>query len=105
MKKVIFLVVCVLIVFCFTFGAAADTGSAEQPYDFYVYRFGKTPLAIPAAYECVRSVAARDLGLDSLADISDVYASEDRIYMCDSGNNRIIIMNENIEPTGVIDSM
>ena len=98
MKKVLCLVVCVLMMVGFSLGVSAESGSAELPYDFYVYRFGKTPLAIPAAYECVRSVAACDLKLDSLADISDVYAAEDRIYLCDSGNNRIVILDENIEP-------
>ncbi|MDE6775925.1 MAG: hypothetical protein K2J37_06515 [Ruminococcus sp.] len=72
--------------------------SYSAPYD--VYNYDKWGEAVPsqAGYSPERSVSGYDLGagaMDSPADI--FYAYDDRFYIADTGNNRIIAVDSGFE--------
>ncbi|TFE25245.1 hypothetical protein E2980_14145 [Cohnella luojiensis] len=67
--------------------AQADTG--------YTYSYWGDPNPAPAAYEPVRTMYGSDLSLGKLSSPQDLYISKDRkIYLADTGNNRIIVMDD-----------
>lgn len=76
-------------------GASASlTAFADEPYDVYNYdRWGE---AIPsqAGYIADRSVSGNDLGIGSMDSPSDIFRDHNDIfYIVDTGNNRIITVN------------
>ncbi len=69
---------------------------ASSAYQTYTYSIQGTPLYSPDAYSAYQSVGAVDMGLDDLglnnpADL--VTDDQENVYIADSGNNRIIILN------------
>ena len=93
MKRILYLMLCLLIIFSFAVPASAETSTNDLPYDSYVYRNGETPLAVPAPYSCDQTFEASDFGIDSFKSMSDLYYNGERLFICDSGNNRIIILD------------
>lgn len=97
MKRIICLMLCLLMIFSFAVTVSAETSTNDLPYDSYVYRNGETPLAVPAPYSCDQTFEASDFGLESFQSMSDLYYSGDRLFICDSGNNRIIILDSSFK--------
>lgn len=73
------------------------TSFADEPYDVYNYdRWGE---AVPsqAGYIADRSVSGNDLGVGSLNSPSDIFRDHNDIfYIADTGNNRIIAVDSEI---------
>jgi tetratricopeptide (TPR) repeat protein len=68
------------------------------PYTTYTYDKEGWALESPNAYEPVQEYDGRALGLTSLADASDIFVdSRNRIYIADTGNSRVIILDENFK--------
>jgi len=87
------------------------TTSASEPYDTYTYSIDGKPLRSPTAYRPETVVDATDMNIGKYSSIptlsasSDIYADDEaNIYIADTGNNRIVILDKYYKATGVIES-
>lgn len=78
-----------------TFSATAMPYTTDQPYDSYVYSSDHTPLAISAPYTVEKTVTGHAVGVGAFSGISDLfYDKNGHIFLCDTGNNRVIITDD-----------
>ena len=77
---------------------SVSAASSDQTYEVYNYdRWGE---AIPsqAGYTAQRSITGSQLGIDEFVSPSDIFrSSEDLFYIVDSGNNRIVVLNKELD--------
>lgn len=72
----------------------------------YIYNEYAEAVAAPAGYVCERIIFGNDVGVGAFKAPADVYVdSQNLIYIADSGNNRVVIINENYELVRIIDSV
>ncbi len=90
------------------FGAV--TTSASEPYDTYTYSIDGEPLRSPTAYRSESVIDATDMNIGKYSSVSklsaakDVYSDEEaNIYIADTGNNRIVLLDKYYKATGVIE--
>ena len=68
--------------------------SAADPYDNYVYDSEENPQQEPQAYIPERVVAGADLDELGLSNPKDLFVTKDgKIYIADTGNNRILVLD------------
>ena len=80
---------------CIMSGMLAVTAYAE-PYEVYNYDRWNDPIPSQAGYTAERSVSGNDLGAGKMNSPSDIfYGADGLFYIVDSGNNRIIAVDEN----------
>ena len=80
-----------LMIFIFLNSASAF---AALPYNSYNYDHFDYGVPSPAAYVPDKSFSGADLGVGNFLEPSDFYVAEDgKVYLSDSGNNRILIFN------------
>ena len=102
MKK-IFLILFV-IVFLSADGSMAYANS-NVPYHTYNYDYWEDIFYTPAAYIPNGSISGTDIGVGFLSNPQDIFVAEDgRLYIADTGNNRIIILDSQLKLERVIDS-
>nr|WP_144928527.1 NHL repeat-containing protein [Paenibacillus bovis] len=96
---------------CFLIGAVAlfsiDTqrAAAEGATDTYNYSFWGTTVKSPAAYTAEKIINGQQFDIGAFADPNDIHVTENQdIYVVDTGNQRIVILNKNLELVHVIDS-
>lgn len=101
MKKKRILALTLGILFCLAmpFGVSASepVSSTGLPYESYVYNNDNEPVLIPAPYSVDYTISAEDIdeNLSEFAALSDIfYDGIDRLYLADSGNNRIVITDK-----------
>lgn len=71
---------------------------ARAPYESYTYNFWGREVQAPQAYIPENVYRASDIGVDSINNPRDIYVShENKIYLLDTGNDRLLILNEDIE--------
>lgn len=59
----------------------------------YIYDYWGDVQDTPDVYEVYRVFTSTELGLDvRLNNPSGIYATDDKVYICDSGNNRIVVL-------------
>lgn len=76
----------------------ASTALAATPYEGYNYSFWGETTPAPVAYSPDRIVDGYSLGINSFNQPRDLYISADRhIYVADTGNKRIIVLNDRYE--------
>lgn len=79
--------------------------AGANPYESYIYDFWGQPVTSPQAYLPYRLIDGDKLGIGSLNSPQDVVvANDDRIYILDTGNSRIICLDKNWDVLKVIDS-
>lgn len=79
--------------------------SAYAPYESYNYNYWEEPVPSPAAYLPERVWSGDSLGVGAFKEPTDVFVSQEQeIYVLDSGNNRIVILNNQGELARVISS-
>ncbi|MBD2867062.1 hypothetical protein [Paenibacillus arenilitoris] len=96
-----------LLAICCLLGAAlgGEAAYAEGEGASYNYSFWGTTVTSPAAYQATDLYNGSDLGVGAFKEPSDLHVTADnRIYVLDSGNNRIVILDERFKPVKVIDS-
>lgn len=103
MKKIIklfFVIIFIFIFFCF--------GSlfvfAYTPYENYTFTPEGKRVYEPQAVTPVRIITGEDMGAGKISGLSDIYMSESKCYITDSGNNRIIVTDLNFNLLNVITS-
>jgi len=98
MKKItsILLVVLSLVMILSMFGIGASASSA---YQTYTYSIDGTPRYSPDAYTAAYSIDSTWMGLDiEMKNPSDLVTGKDeKVYIADTGNNRIIVLSRYYE--------
>ena len=87
---------------------AAMEGTADiaETYKSYIYDQRGNPVAAPELYRFVRSVSGESLGLGTLSKPADLFTDRNGdIYLADSGNHRILIMDSRLRLEQVIDQV
>lgn len=86
----VFLLTLLLLVTCFPLQAFAD----ELPYDTYNYDYWENIVFTPAAYVPDGSISGVSLGVGAFANPQDLcVAPNGDLYIADSGNNRIVVVD------------
>lgn len=83
------------------------TVHAEEtlPYDTYSYDFWGKPVSTPAAYIPYKTILGKNLSCNSFKNPQDIFITKDgTIYVADTGNNRIVVLNQDMEVLRIIDS-
>ncbi len=100
----VLLVVALLLVCPLSAGALSVN---SVPYTTYDYNFYEESISAPAAYVVDRVIDAEALGLEGETFVTPTdiyYDNEDSVYLLDSGNSRILVMNKNLELKQVLDN-
>ncbi|MCI3922871.1 hypothetical protein MO973_21850 [Paenibacillus sp. TRM 82003] len=80
----------------------AQAGEGAPPS--YHYSFWGDTTASPAAYQATALVTGSSAGVGSFKDPNDLFVTTDgTIYVLDSGNNRVVILDSRFERIGTID--
>lgn len=91
----------ILILSLMVFALASPVQALESNTKTYVYNeYGETVNA-PSAYLCSLVLRGRDLGLGDFSKITDLYVNGD-VYISDSGNNRIVVLDAQYNPVRII---
>ncbi|OWA37057.1 hypothetical protein B9G55_02995 [Saccharibacillus sp. O16] len=86
------------------FGQAAEPVAAGERQDSYNYSAWGKAVPAPAAYEATQLINGSEFGGTAFKEPSDLQVAEDgRVYVLDSGNNRIVILDDKFKPLHVID--
>jgi len=102
-KLVIMLVLSVALLLSPITGTA--TVQAEGASNSYNYSFWGNTVVSPDAYDATKLLTGHNLGVGSLKDPSDLHVTADgHIYVLDSGNNRIIVLDDKFKLLHIIDS-
>ena len=98
MKKITALLFCIVLLL----GAALSASAAT--YESYTYNSRSEAVKSPAAYEPTNQLSGGSIGVGDFSTPADIYRAYDgKIYICDSGNNRIVILNGDYSLNRVID--
>lgn len=82
-------------------GTAVQAGEGEASYN---YSFWGDTVASPAAYEATTLLDGAKLGVGPFKEPSDMHVTPDNeIYVLDSGNNRIVVLDKAFRHTATID--
>ena len=93
MKKACICAIFLLLVFSLTLGV-----SAEIPYETYTYSYQGTIQTSPHAFYPQDSVSLADSDVGALNTPADIVCQGERVYVADTGNNRVLILNKNLYP-------
>lgn len=86
-------------------GAAGMTAHAEGDNASYNYSYWGDTVAAPLAYEASNLYKGSDFGVGPLKDPTDLHVTADKqIYVLDSGNNRVIMLDADFKLVRVIDT-
>lgn len=93
-----------LLLCCLPAVPAVGVSAENLPYDSYNYDYWQNEIPSPSAYEPVRSVSGKEMGVGPLSSPSDLYVDKDGfVYICDSGNQRIVVLDENCRTERIIE--
>lgn len=92
MKRIsVFLLTLLLFATCFPLHALAD----ELPYDTYNYDYWENIVFTPAAYVPDGSISGISLGVGAFSNPQDICVAPDGdLYIADTGNNRIVVVDD-----------
>lgn len=92
---------CFLLFFCL---CCVNVG-AQAPYTNYTYSFEGEPQAEHQAYLPSSVITGSSLGTTALNQPEDIFAADDgRIYIADTGNNRILVLAADMKLEGIIEA-
>lgn len=74
------------------------------PYASYTYDYWNVMVPAPHAYMPTQVFYGHQLGIGSLKTPQDIYATDEHIYLADTGNHRIIQMDSNWNVVRIINS-
>jgi hypothetical protein len=85
-------------------GAVVPLHAYALPYEGYSYDYWRQEIPAPVAYVPVESISGSAVGAGNFRSPYDIYVRNDVLYVSDTGNNRIVVINERMELVRVIDS-
>lgn len=78
--------------------------NAESAYESFTYDSSKSSIEAPDAYEVEKVIYGETLGIENFSEPSDIAIDESgMIYLLDSGNGRIIVLDSSMNLVSVID--
>jgi DNA-binding beta-propeller fold protein YncE len=96
-SKYILPIVLLLLLYTSTVSAA--------PYYSYTYSYWGEPVAAPYSYLPSEVIDGRTLGTDSFRSPEDIFVSSSgKVYILDSGNNRIVVLDSEFKLINIINS-
>lgn len=102
LKKIILIPVIIILV---AVNCTEVSASANLPYQTYNYDYWNDIYFTPAAYIPDGNISGVDLGTENMVTPQDVYAADDgRVYICDTGNNRILVLDTGMKLANIISS-
>jgi len=77
------------------------------PWQSYIYDSWGYPVPVPDSFVPHALVIGHDLGLEAFSNPQDIFyhAPTGEVFLVDTGNNRIVIMDTNLRLLGVIDAL
>lgn len=104
MKKRIFACLLVLLIVS-TLPVSASLIGDDIGYQPYVYNYKGDPVPTPETFRGICTLSGKELGVGNFEDISDlVYDGEEHIYISDSGNDRIVVLNRQFDVVTVLEN-
>ncbi|KJB84801.1 hypothetical protein AZ66_28685 [Paenibacillus sp. E194] len=80
-----------------------DATASAAPYEGYNYGYDGKPIKAPLPYEPSRSWTGEALGVGALNSPEDMTIGPDgTMYVLDTGNNRLIALNDKLKPKWVV---
>ena len=88
-----------LVVFSLQAQAESTNYNNNMPYYSYVYNDDDKAIQIPSPYSAYSVLSGKDVGVDDFGSLNDVFYEEDtgKIYLTDTGTNRIVILNSDFK--------
>lgn len=103
MKRI--LIFTLLLVLLVSTAAAAVDYPVDSPYETYVYNSSNNPIAIPSTYQVDRIIYGTDISDVNFRDLDDIfYDGHDRLYICDAGNNRILVTDKGFSVVKILET-
>lgn len=103
MKCYIRILALVLVLTCLLI--PVEVYAQSLPYDTYNYDFRGNAVPTPAAYVPADTIYGSDLSCGAFNSPKDMFVAEDgTIYVADTGNNRIVVLDQKMKVEKVIDS-
>lgn len=82
----------------------ASAAASSAPYESYNYNYWEEAVPSPDAYLPLRTISGSDLGIGEFKDPGDVnVSSAGKTYILDSGNSRIVVLDNELKLLRVID--
>lgn len=101
-KKIIVLIFSALVIF----NVSIITAYGFEPYQNYTYSQSKQPIAEPQAVSFSTIIDGNSLGIGEFKEPNDIFiAIDDKIYVSDTKNNRIIVLNKDYSLNKIIDKI
>jgi len=79
------------------------TVQAERTVYTYTYDYWGIERESPDAYQAVSTITGEEFGIGDFKDPQGLFVRENRIYVCDTANNRIVILERNGNDITLID--
>ena len=86
------------------FNACGISASAEETYLGYNYDYFNGIESVPNGYMVEKVLLQRDFGDIALNEPKDIFCRDNQIYILDSGNNRVIVLDSRYKVVKLIDS-
>ena len=87
------------------FSLSCVTAGAEAPYQNYIYSFDGEPQAECQAYLPTGVVTGNSLGTKDFNQPEDIFAADNgKVYIADTGNNRILILTADMKLESIIEA-
>lgn len=78
-------------------------GSFSVSAQTYTYDYWGNTVSAPAGYRASKTFFGADFGIGAMKNPTDVFVASDKsVYICDAGNNRVILLDENYNLINVI---
>lgn len=100
MKKTISLMMMILIMMSMGLTGFCD----DVPYDGYTYDYWGEAVPAPEAFVPESSISGDALGIGAFNQPSDIFVSDTSIYIVDTGNNRIVVLDYDWQVVDIIDT-
>ena len=97
------LICAVILLLSCPFAASAAEYRSDEPFDTYIYNSQNNPVAVPSAFITERVVRGSEVAKNDFNGLSDIfYDGSGKIFLCDSGNNRIVITDRDLRLLHII---
>lgn len=103
--RILYLFTLIIMLFALTGAAGASHSTFSVPYHSYTYDFWSEPAEAPQAYQPLKVIYGYNLGIGNFRKPQDIFAWNDSlIYIADTGNNRIVVIDRDWNLVKVISS-
>lgn len=86
---------CIALISAALLCSAPSAVAAKAPYESYTYNYYEEAVPAPDAFLPDRSISGVDLGIGGFVSPQDIFvSSEGKIYIADTGNHRIVVLNK-----------